>query len=113
MNFISRFTDFCKRFDEPTIDKKYIVYEIRHNIHKRSLPVKIDQPIMWGLTEKEAQFILSKILKTKMTENADEKYITYYDMVREDGIRSSVYDNPPGVVVQESSNDQFDNWITH
>jgi len=104
--FISRLKKICAKIDNRevplVIDKKQINLDVRYNIHKRSLPVGLDKPIMWGLREEEAKIVIAKLLKSRRLMNNMEEYDwIYYDMVREDGQRSSVFYNPPNIITNE------------
>lgn len=122
MNFADRFKDFCEELHEQTktlinstlkeIPVSQMNLEVRYNIHKRSLPEGLDKPVMFGLNEKESEIVLAKFFKTKMIENEDDtKTVIYYDRVREDGVRSSVFDNPPGIIIESSDTTEFNNWV--
>ena len=76
----------------------------KHNwrIHKRSLPVGLDQPIMFNLSEDEANKYIKR-LKPKLVEYNEEtgqRTVHYYDKVRNDGYLSGVYDNT-GEIIKE------------
>lgn len=62
-----------------------------YNIHKRSLPVGLDKPIIWNLSEAEANKWKDK-LKPKLIDE-EKRIVHYYDKVRQDGHKSGVYDN--------------------
>jgi hypothetical protein len=122
MNFADRFKDFCEELHKQTqslmtstlkeIPVAQMNIGVRYNIHKRSLPVGLDKPVMFGLSEEESEIVLSKFFKTKMIENKDDtKTLIYYDRVREDGVRSSVFDNPPGIIIESSDTTEFNNWV--
>lgn len=107
INFVEKFKRFCHKVDAPQIEKKYKVFDVRYNIHKRSLPVGLDKPVLWGLPEDEAKYLLTTLFKSRVTVDGEDRLVIYYDMVREDGVRSSVYDTPRGFVVQDSTNDKI------
>jgi hypothetical protein len=56
------------------------------NIHKRSLPVGIDQILFVGLLRKEAEETIRRFLKTKIyfDEVKESKTIIYFDIVPQD-----------------------------
>jgi hypothetical protein len=56
------------------------------NIHKRSLPVGIDQIIFVGLTRKDAEETVTHFLKTKIyfDNEKESKTLIYYDIVPQD-----------------------------
>jgi hypothetical protein len=97
------FCDQLRNGERPAvIDRKQIVLGVRYNIHKRSLPVGLDLPIAWGVSEDEATKLIAKCLKSRLIKDEKETYdVIYYDMVREDGLRSSVYDNPPEIIKED------------
>jgi hypothetical protein len=110
LSFVERFKRFCAKVDTPPIAKQFKVFDVRYNIHKRSLPTGIDTPVLFGLPAHEAKQLLSTRFKTKLVEQEDDsKVLIYYDMVREDGVRSSVYDTPDGLIMQDSTNDRIIN----
>lgn len=53
------------------------------NIHKRSLPVKIDKVVMFNLEKEEAEKMLLDRFKTKVVTHPTEdlKTVIYYDLV--------------------------------
>lgn len=104
--FQLKFKTFCEQLktgDRPLkIDQRQINYGLRYKIHKRSLPVGLDQPIAWGLSETDAKSLIAKKLKSKIVKDSGMTYdVVYYDMVAEDGTRSSVYDNPPEIIKED------------
>jgi len=80
---------------KPIPELKVEIHDWR--IHKRSLPVGLDKPVMFNLTEEEAKKELKR-LKPQLVEYNEEKNIRvvhYYDKVRSDGYLAGVYENPP------------------
>ena len=107
MDFLRQFNDKCKDIykvnDEEAVpiglvreQERYKPKEpyVRYQIHKRSLPVGTDQIIMVGLTYDEALKWKAK-LKPKLIQYQIDgpRVVHYYDIVREDGYKSGVYDN--------------------
>jgi hypothetical protein len=92
MNFSKRFADICEEIKRTIPELKP---RVMYNIHKRSLPVGIDQPIMFGLTKEDADWMLAKRLHTKICEDLEGiSKIVYYDIVKDNGELSGIYDNP-------------------
>jgi len=75
------------------VDKK--VSESLYNIHKRSLPVGLDKPIAFNLTEKEADNWIKDYTHTQLTKvrGGDVKMVIYFDKVKQDEQSHTVYEN--------------------
>jgi hypothetical protein len=67
------------RYEEPSADLPIK----RFNIHKRSLPIGIDNIVVVGVTKNEAEWWVEKILKTKCYQNDPDstKTIVYFDII--------------------------------
>ena len=61
-------------------------------IRKCSLPVGLNQPVIWGLTEAEADQWIKDYNRTQMinTQGSDTKMVVYFDKVLEDGKEHTV-----------------------
>lgn len=113
MNFSERFKEICEEIKRQTDSLKEPVIltslpkEIKHEqytryaIRKRSLPVGIDTLVMTGLRKTEAENLLKTLLKSKVKDIDGVNQVTYYDVVREDGTNSGVFDNPSEVIKED------------
>lgn len=63
-----------------------------YNIHKRSLPPGLDQPILWNIPLAEAQYWIHNKLKAKLVDS-EKRIVHYYDKVRQDGHKAGIFDN--------------------
>jgi len=88
-----------KKALESTIPKLY-------NIHKRSLPVGLDKPVAWHFTRLQAIEFIEKRLKAKeyIDEHTNRPIVIYYDIVRQDGYKSGIYDNDSDIVKGDKDN---------
>lgn len=93
MTFVDKFKQVCAAINEvvPQNEPKYVN---TYNIHERSLPVGVDKPVMWGLTKEESQKLLRGYLKTKVVLEDEKMTVVYYDVVKDNGELSGVFDNP-------------------
>ena len=68
-----------------------------YNIHKRSLPAELDQPVFLGVIKSEADYLTNNILKTKTIEKNGEVKIIYYDIIATNATREEmdIYYNEP------------------
>lgn len=71
------------------------------DIHKRSLPVGLDQPIMLNLSHAEATKWIQK-LKPKLVDE-ENRIVHYYDKVRQDGYKTGVFDNDLKSLLKEET----------
>ena len=62
---------------------------IRYNIHKRSLPVGINKPVLFGLSEDDA----NKWISHNHTKILPDGVIIYYEKVLADSEKHDVYEN--------------------
>lgn len=76
-----------------------------YNIHKRSLPVGIDKPVVFSVTKSEAEWWTEYVLKPRSYENGpdDSKTIIYYDVLPIGATprERSIYYNPRPVSMEE------------
>jgi len=71
-------------------------------IHKRSLPVGLDDPIVFNLTEQEAENWLARMKpKIVVDDGKHQRVVYYYAKVRDDGYLAGVYDNPKQIIKEE------------
>ncbi len=69
-----------------------------YNIHKRTLPVKIDQPVAFGLSLPEAERMLARLTQEqRYMEMGNRNNFVYFDIVPQDATEAekSVYYNHP------------------
>jgi len=110
-----------KRLDKIDTDyllkKKAVKHETRqsnivwgelYSIHKRSLPVGLDQPIMWNLPKDEAEKLIKNHFKAKLIDE-DKRIVHYYDKVKQDR-RYSVCDNTGIPLTAKESKQNNDIW---
>jgi hypothetical protein len=75
------------------------------NIHKRSLPVGVDQIIFVGLTRKDAEETVRRFLKPKVyfDEVKESKTLIYYDVVPQDAtpVERSIFYNTIELLKEE------------
>lgn len=93
---------YVRRIPPPTPEiikeiKKLVPVQL-YKIHKRSLPVKTDIPILFNLTYEEAKRWHTR-LRPKLTKYEVDgiREVTYYDIVK-DGVGYSVFDNDTSTV---------------
>jgi len=90
-------------------------------IRKRSLPVGLNQPVIWGLSEQEANDWIKDYNKTQMinTQGSDTKRVVYFDKVLEDGKEHTVYENDytketllktDDIVITKGASDETIDW---
>jgi hypothetical protein len=104
MNFSERFKEICKEIKRniPNPEEEPPRPAVLHNIHKRSLPVGLDRPVMFGLAKEEAQYLLKHYLKTKVITTDERDSIIYYDVVKDNGELAGVFDNPKVLFIDEN-----------
>lgn len=77
-----------------------VLPKVLYNIHKRSLPIGVDKPILFNLTESEAKHYLERLKPKLIQYNSDGlRIVHYYEKVRTDGPKPSIYANPPQIVI--------------
>lgn len=66
-----------------------------YTVNKRSLPVGINKPVIWGLSQEEAQAWIKDHNKTTVLDvhGTDVQRIIYFDAVKDDGKEHSIYEN--------------------
>jgi uncharacterized protein (UPF0218 family) len=115
MDFSAELARRIKEFEEPKQEpeKKHATKEKQkqtgplYNIHKRSLPVGVDQPVVFSVSEEEANRTIKHSLKPvlKIDNQTDKRTVTYYDKVKQDGKEHDVYEND-GEITKESTDTQ-------
>lgn len=77
-----------------------------YNIHKRSLPVGLDKPVAWNFTKLQGiEFINTRLKATEyIDENTGKPVVIYYDLVRQDGYKSGIYDNDRPIIREDKDN---------
>jgi len=113
MDFQKQLHKLFIKHDEPKQARKQIEIEIKKvieevakptwMIRKRSLPVGVNYPILYHLTEEEANRWLQK-LKPKLivyNEDTNERVVYYYDKVRSDENQNDLYSNPKQLIIGE------------
>lgn len=99
MNFIEQFKQRCAQIDlgldlspqKPRYDLDALLPKKepsklklrRYNIHKRSLPIGIDDVVFYGVSKIEAEWLVTSFLKAKMYQDdaRDSKTLMYYDIL--------------------------------
>ena len=96
MNFAERFKEVCEEIKRtiPLQGKELARDEVLYNIHKRSLPIGLDKPVMFGLTKEETHHLLKGYLKTKLTVVDEKDMVIYCDIIKDNGELAGVFDNP-------------------
>jgi hypothetical protein len=76
---------------KPKKKKEAVIY---YNIQKRSLPVGLDQTVVFRITKEEVPQWKQR-LKPKLISYEDHgmRTVHYYDVVRADGYKAGIYDN--------------------
>ena len=95
------------RYDEPPPEPEVP----RFNIHKRSLPVGIDEIVVHNVTKEEAKWWVDRRLKTKCYEDGarQTKTLIYYDVIPVDAKpkERSIFFNPRPVVTEGARYEEF------
>ena len=109
-NFQNDLRDIFNKHKEPIVKRipppipevieepKKLIPVTLYKIHKRSLPVSVDIPILFNLTHEEAKRWHTR-LKPKLMKYVEDgiREVVYYDIVK-DGVSYSMFDNDVEVV---------------
>jgi hypothetical protein len=103
-DFLKELKDKIKAIDERTKQKTVIKMQPKkYNVHKRSLPIGIDQIVVYSVTKDEANWWTEKLLKTRcyQQEPEESKTIIYYDIIPIDATprERSIFNNPNEVML--------------
>jgi hypothetical protein len=108
METLTEFVDELRnQLPIPQFPRQKMVYErpagTLYNIHKRSIPIGIDKPVVIGLTEDESDLELIRLIKKEETrrKNDDGGVFFYFDMlpVNPRPEETSIYYNDTQVVL--------------
>lgn len=111
-SYSEKLNDIFKRADILIVSSKPKPSEVRppllYNIHKRSLPVGIDAPVVFGVDKDKAEKLVTNVLKSRIvvhptqSEEKDYRTIIYYDIVPQGASprERSVYFNKGPVALQ-------------
>jgi hypothetical protein len=121
-SFSEQFRDNCNKIKEelnkPKIETTIIKFpgkvetkpnkvvpNVLYNIHKRSLPIGEDKPVVFNLNERDADNWIKQKLKPKLIENqiTGKKKAYYYDKVRQDGHKSGLFDNDVPLIKEKGT----------
>lgn len=100
-----KFKESIKRIDKELESLPSVEEEPRkiqyYNIHKRTLPIGVDMPVMFRLTLEEAKQALD-VYKPKTVTHEDTTILVFYDMVKSDAlpVEQSVFYNE-GPIMRE------------
>lgn len=111
-DIIKRADDSLSKNDEPKSEpeskppkQKYERPLIAYNINVRDLPpTGLNKPVVFGLDEREADWLIATKLKPKLMEydkENDIRKVVYYEKVRDDGWKAGIYDNLGKIVINE------------
>lgn len=76
--FADKFKDICEEIKRQTTSLPK-TRRVTYTLFKRSLPIEINQPIMFGLTKEDVEKRLKGYLKAKVIESDGVSKVIYYD----------------------------------
>ncbi len=101
-NFQQELKERIKKVNQDFASDVQLKHVHLYNVHKRSLPVGIDKPIIFGVTKPEGEALIKDFLKTEFLEQNGDTTIFYYDLVLTSATleERSVYYNEPGKLIK-------------
>ncbi len=78
MSFLSLFKERIRQFEGFPTPPASEVVEPLFDVHRKSLPYGLNQPVAWGLTKEQA----ASLIEVKLRAQVKQGVVIYYDSVR-------------------------------